>query len=775
VLKPIIFGKYCLLERVSVGGMAEVFRARPFNAPNFKRFLAVKRILPNLAEDEEFISMFVDEAKIAVQLNHRQVCQIYELGKLNDSYYIVMEYIPGKNLLQVQNHLRKNKRIMSVTQAAYIAQRMCEGLDYSHRKVGDNGKPLNIIHRDISPQNVLVSYDGEVKVIDFGIARAASQNKQTQVGVLKGKFGYMSPEQVSGEEIDRRSDVFAVGTLLWEMLTARRLFYGENDFETLEKVRSEEIRPPSSRNQRVPEEMDRIVMRALDRNRETRYQWAGEFAEDLATFLSAIKPPFSDRILSKWMVTNWAEDLQLEKEKIELFRPFVTVEDVVRYNDTLYESLDDDLLEMDEEDLEDATRVFDPTAGGADEEVLAENEDEPMATVVMSVDEIELPDAPKSHPGGGTPTPTPDIFRVPEHDSQPFGSAAAATAFDFGTTHRRRTIWPWVMLGLVLTLALGAVAAYAMGWIGPKPAKMATLELVVTPDQDVLVRVGDQDYPWTVPMVISDLEPGAVLLEIRHTREEYETLVERVELEPGTRTRLERTLNPIAGDVTVTLRLEDASAQVYLNGQLIGGQGDVRSFSASARTRHVVEVFKADHFVETYAFELGNGHVFERDVSLRPVLGSISVRSEPAGTILLDGEELGDTRDRFVLDDLDPARVYELEVRSLRPGFRPFRQTIVFDTFYDLRLQPRLRRIGEAETGEIETPHGFITTGESSGWYRVLVDGRDTGFVTPISEERPLPLKTGARTITFARAGVERSVSVSIIDGQTMNVAIPSD
>ncbi|MEO1273763.1 MAG: serine/threonine-protein kinase, partial [Myxococcota bacterium] len=181
-----------LNEFVVLGQVAEVFRAKRLDTPGFDKFLAIKRILPNLAEDNEFIQMFIDEAKITVQLNHRNICQIYELGRLEDSHYIVMEFISGRDILAILNRLRRERRIMSVGQAAYLVHQMALGLDSAHRKTDAQGSPLNIIHRDVSPQNVLVSYTGEVKIIDFGIAKAASRSSKTQAGVLKGKFGYMS-------------------------------------------------------------------------------------------------------------------------------------------------------------------------------------------------------------------------------------------------------------------------------------------------------------------------------------------------------------------------------------------------------------------------------------------------------------------------------------------------------------------------------------------------------------------------------------------------------
>jgi serine/threonine protein kinase len=228
--KPLLFGKYLLLERINVGGMAEVFIAKAFGVEGFERILAIKKILPTMAEDEEFITMFIDEARISVQLNHANVVHIHELGKHDETFYIAMEYVAGRDLRTILERYRRHKEIMPTAQAVFIASKICEGLDYAHRRKDARGQDLDIIHRDVSPQNILISYEGEVKIIDFGIAKAANRSQKTQAGILKGKFGYMSPEQVRGLPIDRRADVFAVGVILYEMLTGEKLFVGESDF-----------------------------------------------------------------------------------------------------------------------------------------------------------------------------------------------------------------------------------------------------------------------------------------------------------------------------------------------------------------------------------------------------------------------------------------------------------------------------------------------------------------------------------------------------------------
>ncbi|WP_434380384.1 protein kinase domain-containing protein [Melittangium boletus] len=317
--KPTLFGKYLLLERINVGGMAEVFTAKAFGVEGFERILAIKKILPTMAEDDEFITMFIDEARISVQLNHANIVHIHELGKHEDTYFIAMEYVPGRDLRTLLERYRRRKEIMPTAQAVFLASKICEGLDYAHRKKDARGQDLNIIHRDISPQNILISYEGEVKIIDFGIAKAANRSQKTQAGILKGKFGYMSPEQVRGLPIDRRSDVFAVGVILYEMLTGERLFVGESDFSTLEKVRNADVPTPRQFNPNIPTGLERVLMKALSGDADTRYQWSSDLQEDLMRFLLAGDAIYSSKHLSSYMKEAFAEDILREAEKMERY------------------------------------------------------------------------------------------------------------------------------------------------------------------------------------------------------------------------------------------------------------------------------------------------------------------------------------------------------------------------------------------------------------------------------------------------------------------------
>jgi serine/threonine protein kinase len=311
---PITFGQYHLLDRINIGGMAEVYKAKVFGQDGGDRLVAIKRILPNIAEDNEFVTMFIDEAKIAVHLTHPNIAQIFDLGQINGSYFIALEYVSGKDLRSIFDRARKTGGTIPLSLACYVIGKLCDGLDYAHRRKDAANRDLNIVHRDISPQNCLISYDGDVKLIDFGIAKAANKASKTQAGILKGKFGYMSPEQVRGVPLDRRSDIFAAGVCLYEVITGERLFVADSDFSTLEKVRNVDIKLPSVVNKAIPTELEHIVLKALRKDVEDRFQWASELGDELQKFVVASATLAGREDLSAYMKSTFAEEYKREQE-----------------------------------------------------------------------------------------------------------------------------------------------------------------------------------------------------------------------------------------------------------------------------------------------------------------------------------------------------------------------------------------------------------------------------------------------------------------------------
>jgi len=285
------FGKYYLLDRIGVGGMAEVFLAVAMGPEGFQRRLVIKRMLSHLSRDRAFVKMFIDEAKLSGLLSHPNLVQIFEFGQIEESFFIAMEHVHGETLLAIKQKLTDMGRLAPVGATLAIIREVCRGLDYAHSLEGPNGQPLGIVHRDISPSNVMLSFHGGVKVLDFGIARITEELRETktQAGTVKGKVSYMAPEQLRMESVDGRADVFSVGIVLHEMLTGRRLFKSHNEYSGARMVMEAPVALPSSVNPDVPALVDPIVMRALERNRDLRYQTAGEMADDLEKALQEMR------------------------------------------------------------------------------------------------------------------------------------------------------------------------------------------------------------------------------------------------------------------------------------------------------------------------------------------------------------------------------------------------------------------------------------------------------------------------------------------------------
>ena len=279
--------KYRITDKIDAGGMAEVFRGvSESSVGNIRKPVAIKRILPSLTKNKKFIQMFLDEARLSMNLQHANVVSVFDIGVADTTYFIVMEHVDGGNLKSLVEWMKKQGKRMPVAHAVYIIMEVCKGLQYAHDLSDpETGEPLSIVHRDISPPNVLISRRGEVKLVDFGLAKASSQLESTDPGVVKGKFSYLSPEAASGKEVDPRTDIFAVGIVLYELLTGKRLFFGESDYQTVELVRQAKVPRIDAQNPEVDAELDTIIRKALAKDVNARYQTAGDFQEALAQHL----------------------------------------------------------------------------------------------------------------------------------------------------------------------------------------------------------------------------------------------------------------------------------------------------------------------------------------------------------------------------------------------------------------------------------------------------------------------------------------------------------
>jgi serine/threonine protein kinase len=577
------FGKYLLLERIAIGGMAEVYLAKSFESGHPSELLAVKRILPSLAADQDFIRMFLDEAKIAGGLTHPGIVQIRELGRIGAAHYLAMDFVWGKDLLQIARRCRLLGTQLSPAFVAWVGAGICEALAYAHEKRDRRGEPMNLIHRDISPQNVLVSFDGKVKLIDFGIAKAQSRTTQTQAGVLKGKVGYMSPEQVRGEALDPRSDLFAVGTSLYELLTLRSLFARENTFETMENVKDVRARPVRELRPDVPEELERILSRALTLRREDRWQSARELQHALLGFLNLVEPGFDRVAAVTWIRDAFRKELHAERVRLEAFdqigRPQIAPADEPRrHSVTDLEITGIGGVPPPDWDEEGETLVYaepipfvdseppDPgpsevffrsqieKAANAESERAASPSSSPrLQAVEPTTRPAELPPPPVGLLADGDVSLAPaQINSGIIRQLMPTGDEKSTAAREPTTRHRydrqsdadpprrRKKSMAGSIAAAVALLVVGAVAAYAYVTM----AADAQIEVRTTPDVGAIVLL-DGAARGTAPLRLERVRPGRHVLTL--VADGYEDVRREIELGPNGAAVIDVVLTPRTG------------------------------------------------------------------------------------------------------------------------------------------------------------------------------------------------------------------------------------
>ena len=316
---PVRFGKYIVLDRISAGGMAEVYRAKEVREDGFAPIIALKRMLPSSGADETMTPMFVDEAKLASQLVHPNIAQTYELGRVDDDLYIAMEMVWGRDLRTLAKAVSKTKQPFPVALACYAIAKSAEALDFAHNAKAADGRPMRLVHRDVSPHNLMLSNAGDVKVIDFGVAKADSKTNETVAGVIKGKFSYMAPEQVLGTAIDARTDIFALGIVLYELITGERLYDGSSAFSIFDKVVNHPAPLLADSGVSVPPGLSEVVAKCLAKKLEDRYQNAGELADALAPFLIQNRTIFGPRDAATFLRTLFPDDENEMRERMQRY------------------------------------------------------------------------------------------------------------------------------------------------------------------------------------------------------------------------------------------------------------------------------------------------------------------------------------------------------------------------------------------------------------------------------------------------------------------------
>ncbi len=740
VEQPEVFGKYLLIDRVSVGGMAEVFKAITVGVSGFQKILAIKRVLPNVAEDDEFIKMFVDEANIAGQLHHANIAQIYDLGVVNDAYFIALEYVEGKDLRAIFDRQKKTRKRLPVEMALFIAAEILGGLDYAHRKTDATQQPLNIVHRDVSPPNILLSHEGEVKLIDFGIAKAARKISKTQAGILKGKFGYMSPEQVRGLPIDGRSDVFSVGIVLYEMLAARRLFVGDTDFATLEKVRGMEITPPSHYNDQIPPEVDAMVMRALERDMNKRYASALDMQHDLQRYLYKQETIFTQHALSAWMKENFKQDLDRATQLVEKV-----------------EKLDFNHLGIDLAALEQASVRSLRTESVAPREKSEIEEPVEIASDVVPAkkpgkekerkaeEKKPVEESPKSQKTGSKPITQPR--KKPTRLARTKEKSSPLPVFseeneDKPLINDEQEIGPFIsptLLGGILTVLLAMLILVGWFLVENVEEKIITLG---TPGEsgtvifnanrvDTVVRVDGQEICIT-PCKIVDYPVG----EHEAVFEKSGFLADRVPF----RIKNDRQEKVFGGlyeagmaPAVLLVQSEPSGAEVWLNNKPAPGPTPTVIKDVKAGVPHTLKVTATGYKDEILSVVLEKEAFHTTSLVLSPLSPSARVISEPPGAqVWIDGKKTA---------YLTPARISDLEsgkhyqIKLVKAGYQASNLKIQAFAGDEKRVEVELlpegqSRIESPSRKETKLNYGWLTV-FTDPQAKIYINGRFTGRYSP--------------------------------------------
>lgn len=606
-------GQYYLIEKIAQGGMAEIYKGLAYDVNGLKRTVCIKKILPHISASPEFIDTLVNEAKIAVKLSHGNIAQTYDLGKVGNDYFMVMEYVHGKSLSQVAKRAKQMGEPVPLPLLTYIAAEVANGLDYMHRRSDDQGNPLNIVHRDISPQNILISYSGTIKLIDFGIALAANRLGFTEAGILKGKFSFMSPEQARGENLDHRSDIFSLGVVIHEALTEQRLFKADDNRETIRNVRKAHVVPPSTLNSAIPEAFDKICMRALAKDRRHRYTTAAEMRDELNKLLYKEYPNFQAADLAKYMHHLFPEEVErpvLEKE----LTPHLIIEG---------------------------------TESALANDNKPENEATSVAPQALNLSEYFLDDDKEE--------------LTPEEKSLSISESASLDELTSQTQSFRQKKW-WALA------ALSCVALF-IWWLNasksseelPLPElSVNTAELfVMSTPSDAEIKLNGKSYGNSSPVHIPDLKP-----EITYTlsveKPGFAPFQKEFQPQAGNLLRENVTLRkilPQSGNLSV--RSFPTGAKIFLDEQetKLTTPAEIPNLKLG---KHSIGLFLANHKFMRKEIELIDENA-KIEMKLEKDFGSLFISSQPAkALVVLNGKPVGETPLR--LEKMEPEQVYHLEI-----------------------------------------------------------------------------------------------------------------
>jgi serine/threonine protein kinase len=718
---PAKFGKYTLIRHLATGGMAELYLAIQRSISGFEKLIVIKKILPRFSADEEFIKMFLDEARIAATLNHPNIVQIYDVGSVGKDYFIAMEYIHGEDLRNIVGGMRKKQlKFFPMEHALAIIIGVCKGLSYAHYHRGMSGEPLNIVHRDISPQNILVTFSGEVKIVDFGIARAAARDSvvdgQQGEGALRGKFPYMSPEQIKGLPLDQRSDIFSTGVILFELTTGKRLFKGKNEFETLRKIVDLEYPKPSEFLTDYPHELEEVVMIALQKDRDLRYPDALAMQQDLEEFIRNRRLKVSTIELGKFMEDLFREKIKQEKEALKEGKKLA---DIIAEKEA---------SEFSFEEFLDLSSL--PSSGGTTSRSMAMDA---SVSAVMAIPQIQK---------------------------------------------KKRSA---VILGMLALLVI--LLAGAGGFLGYKVWKNSRAEAlkigqvkVRTDPPGAAVYVDGDKVPGETPLTVEKLNPG-VRYGISVKLAGYEHVVREVSVTAEQpRMDLDLKLTPVkaAGMAVLKIETNNPEAVFILDGKRLEGKGSLTVDSVKPDVPHSLLVQAPETVDYTQKLLLSPGEIKELNVELkaRP-LGTdefvLVLVTDPAGaSVSVDGKNLkGVTPGRWRLTWKG-----SMTMLLSKERFKD-RETVIKPVKgKELQVSEKLEKkkapsgtTGQEEKAPTASGPGFLYL-NSEPWANVTIPGVGK-FQTPIANLK-VPAGTLKITLENPPSGLKKTVTIKVEPGATV-------
>ena len=729
----LIGGKYELLRKIASGGMAEVYLAKQTGLVGFEKLVVIKRILPHLAANEEFVRMFLDEARTAADLRHTNVVQIYEVGEDQGTYFIAMEFLHGQDLRRVLRKQLEQRGRVPLQHGLQMIIDAAAGLHYAHQKSDLSGHALGIVHRDISPQNIITTYDGTSKIVDFGIAKAASQSVETRSGVLKGKYSYMSPEQASGEVLDQRTDQFALGIVAYELTTATRLFKYPNEIMTLHAIIECRVTPPAHVLRGFPVDLSDIIMRSLSKNREDRYPNLGAFVEDIEDFMARESMVHSPQRVANYMQELFKEDIA---EESNLGHPMIA------------------------EELSGTSNIARATARGS-----IRRQQRGGSQVQETVQERSMT---PSHSSGA------ELERTMQTAASDLNTAATqptATQMpsDAASNKSKLPLIAAAAIAILLAIVLAVVL---------KPAASTGRIIINTNPQKAKVYVDGHEQPGLTPTVVENLHPGqdyVVKLELFG----YDPVQERIRPNGKQPFNLQKTLLKSATRFAVVgFSSDPPGAKVYINGEKQAKLTPFELGQLKVGTRLKL-IFIAEGYQDSsqdliVKEGLNKVHVeLAKKGAPKAVQATLKISGQPATALLfVDGDARGKIPQSLSLS----AGEHQVELRA--DGYISKSQKIKLTAGktrpLHIRLQKKPVQNKVDASPEVaphkpdRTPHkrgrGSLAVIVKGGWAIVYVDGKKYGE-TPI---KAFKLSAGRHKVRLVNPDLKKRITktITIIAGQ---------